>query len=78
MRYKTLGDTSLLVSNLCLGTMTFSGPGQGFWKVVGAVDQAGADGLIKASIAAGINFFDTADVYSEGEAKGRSVNLSRI
>jgi aryl-alcohol dehydrogenase-like predicted oxidoreductase len=68
MQYKTLGNTGLLVSNLCLGTMTFSG-GAGFWKTIGTVDQAGADELIKASMDAGINFFDTADVYSEGESE---------
>ena len=65
MEFKTLGNTGLLVSKLCLGTMTFSG-GQGFWKAIGTVDQTGAEALIKASIEAGINFFDTADVYSEG------------
>jgi aryl-alcohol dehydrogenase-like predicted oxidoreductase len=65
MEYKTLGNTGLLVSNLCLGTMTFSGSG-GIWKSIGSVDQKGADELIKASIQAGINFFDTADVYSDG------------
>jgi aryl-alcohol dehydrogenase-like predicted oxidoreductase len=48
--------------------MTFHG-GQGFWQKVGTVDQAGADDLVKASIEAGINFFDTADVYSEGESE---------
>jgi len=48
--------------------MTFHG-GKGFWKAFGNVDQAGADALIKASIDAGINFFDTADVYSEGESE---------
>ena len=68
MEYKTLGNTGLLVSTLCLGTMTFAGVG-GFWKTIGSVDQAGADELIKASIDAGINFFDTADVYSEGESE---------
>ena len=68
MQYKTLGHTGLLVSNLCLGTMTFHG-GTGFWKAMGTVDQAGADELIKASLEAGINFFDTADVYSEGESE---------
>jgi aryl-alcohol dehydrogenase-like predicted oxidoreductase len=68
MEYKTLGNTGLLVSHLCLGTMTFHGGG-GFWKTIGTVDQAGADELIKASIDAGINFFDTADVYSEGESE---------
>jgi aryl-alcohol dehydrogenase-like predicted oxidoreductase len=68
MEYKTLGNTGLLVSHLCLGTMTFHG-GEGFWKAIGNVDQAGADALIKASLDAGINFFDTADVYSEGESE---------
>jgi aryl-alcohol dehydrogenase-like predicted oxidoreductase len=68
MEYKTLGNTGLLVSHLCLGTMTFHG-GEGFWKTIGTVDQAGADELTKASLDAGINFFDTADVYSEGESE---------
>ena len=68
MEYKTLGNTGLLVSTLCLGTMTF-GRGRGFWKAIASVDQAGADELIKASIDAGINFFDTADVYAEGESE---------
>ncbi len=68
MEYKTLGNTGLLVSSLCLGTMTFHG-GSGFWQKVGTVDQTGADALIKSSLDAGINFFDTADVYSEGESE---------
>jgi len=68
MKYKTLGDSRLLVSTICLGTMTFNG-GDGFWKAIGTVDQAGADEIIKAAIEAGINFFDTADVYSEGESE---------
>jgi aryl-alcohol dehydrogenase-like predicted oxidoreductase len=67
MEYKTLGDSGLLVSTLCFGTMTFSG--EGFWKAIGSVDQAGADELIKACLDAGINFFDTADVYSEGQSE---------
>jgi aryl-alcohol dehydrogenase-like predicted oxidoreductase len=65
MEYKPLGNTGLLVSTLCLGTMTFQG-GAGIWKAIGNTDQAGADEIIKTSIDAGINFFDTADVYSEG------------
>ncbi|MBO0695795.1 MAG: aldo/keto reductase [Verrucomicrobia bacterium] len=68
MDYKTLGNTGLLVSRLCLGTMTFGGA-KGFWKTIGAVDQTGADELVKAAIEAGINFFDTADVYSDGESE---------
>ena len=68
MKYKTLGDTGLLVSQLCLGTMTFS-DGSGIYKHIGDVDQAGADELVRASIDAGINFFDTADVYSAGASE---------
>ena len=68
MKYKTLGNTGLLVSQLCLGTMTFS-DGSGIYKHIGNVDQAGADELVKASIEAGINFFDTADVYSAGASE---------
>ena len=49
MQYTTLGNTGLLVSRLSLGTMTFSG-GEGIYKVIGTVDQKGADELVKASI----------------------------
>src|ERR1700691_5625746 len=82
MQYKTLGDTGLLVSTLCFGTMTFHG-GTGLFRAIGTVDQAGADVLIKESIDAGINFFDTADVYSEGESEKtlgqslRNLNIAR-
>lgn len=68
MRYKTLGHTGLLVSQLCLGTMTFS-DGSGVYKHIGDVGQSGADALVRASIDAGINFFDTADVYSGGASE---------
>jgi aryl-alcohol dehydrogenase-like predicted oxidoreductase len=68
MQYKTLGDTGLLVSQLCFGCMTFHG-GTGMFKAIGTVDQPTADTLVQSSIDAGINFFDTADVYSEGESE---------
>ncbi len=68
MEYKTLGNTGLLVSTLCFGTMTFHG-GSGMFQKIGNVDQAGADELVKGAIEGGINFFDTADVYSEGESE---------
>lgn len=80
MDYKTLGNTGLLVSRLCLGTMTFGGA-KGLWKTIGAVDQAGADELIKTAIESDINFFDTADVYSEGESErtlGQSIKNLNI
>lgn len=67
MEYKTLGHTGLLVSNLCFGAMTFGG--EGFWKAIGTTGQQEADELIAASLEAGINFFDTADVYSEGQSE---------
>jgi len=67
MRYKTLGRTGLLVSELCFGTMTFGG--KGFWTAIGRLPQKAADGLIGRVLDAGINFIDTADVYSEGEAE---------
>ena len=76
MDYKTLGNTGLLVSKLCFGTMTF-GTGVGVYKAIGAVDQASADELVKAAYEAGINFFDTADVYSEGHSEstlGQSIS----
>jgi aryl-alcohol dehydrogenase-like predicted oxidoreductase len=65
MQYKTLGDTGLLVSTLCFGAMTFHG-GSGMFRMMGSTGQAEADDIIKACIDRGINFFDTADVYSEG------------
>jgi aryl-alcohol dehydrogenase-like predicted oxidoreductase len=64
MKYNLLGKTGLRVSELCLGTMTFGG--KGFFKVVGSLGQEVADELIKRSVSAGINFIDTANVYSEG------------
>jgi aryl-alcohol dehydrogenase-like predicted oxidoreductase len=68
MKYATLGNTGLLVSKLCFGTMTF-GDGRGLFKAISTVDQAGADELVKMSIDRGINFFDTADNYTEGESE---------
>jgi aryl-alcohol dehydrogenase-like predicted oxidoreductase len=68
MEYATLGNTGLLVSKLCFGTMTF-GDGRGLFKAMSSVGQAGADELVRTSIEAGINFFDTADNYTEGESE---------
>jgi aryl-alcohol dehydrogenase-like predicted oxidoreductase len=68
MEYATLGNTGLLVSRLCFGTMTF-GDGRGLFRAISAVGQAAADELVKTSIEGGINFFDTADNYTEGESE---------
>ena len=64
MKYNQLGKTGVLVSELCLGTMTFGG--KGFFKAMGNVSQEEANQLIKTSLDAGINFIDTANGYSEG------------
>jgi aryl-alcohol dehydrogenase-like predicted oxidoreductase len=64
MKYNLLGNTGLKVSSLCLGTMTFGG--KGYFKVIGSQGQDIADELVKRSVDAGINFIDTANVYSEG------------
>jgi len=65
MRYNPLGRTGLFVSELCLGTMTFGG-GAGIWNQIGDVQQADAERLVGRALDAGINFIDTADVYSQG------------
>jgi aryl-alcohol dehydrogenase-like predicted oxidoreductase len=64
MRYRQLGRTGLLVSEICLGTMTFGGRGR--WTAIGELDQGAAEDLIGHALDAGVNFIDTADVYSEG------------
>ena len=69
MRYRTLGQTGLLVSELCLGTMTFGGGGGGIWHHIGNLQQQEADDLVKTSVDAGINFIDTANVYSDGASE---------
>ncbi len=68
MKYRTLGDTGLFVSELCLGTMTFGGRGQ-MWEVIGGLDSAAAEAIVHGALDAGVNFIDTADVYSAGEAE---------
>ena len=64
MRYNNFGNTGLFVSELCLGTMTFGG--EGMWTAIADVDQQGATALVKAALDAGVNFIDTANVYSNG------------
>ena len=64
MKYNLLGNTGLKVSELCLGTMTFGG--RGMWTNIGALPQEKVNTLVKTAIDAGINFIDTANVYSEG------------
>ncbi len=75
MKYNILGNTGLLVSELCLGTMTFGG--KGFWEAIGKSGQDVANDIISKSVESGINFIDTANVYSEGvseEITGKALN----
>jgi aryl-alcohol dehydrogenase-like predicted oxidoreductase len=82
MKYHTLGPTGLLVSEICLGTMTFAA-GEGMWKSVAGVEQDLADQMLKTSFDAGVNFVDTANVYTNGESEKtlgraiRNVGLAR-
>lgn len=70
MRYNQLGNTGLFVSELCLGTMTFGPSGQeGLYQDIAGMDQGTADSIVNCCLAAGVNFFDTADVYTHGQSE---------
>lgn len=64
MNYKILGSTGLKVSTVCLGTMNYGG--KGFFGYMGNLDQKEAEEQIKTVTEAGVNFIDTANIYSEG------------
>jgi aryl-alcohol dehydrogenase (NADP+) len=67
MKYTTLGDTGLKVSRLCIGCMSFGGPdARGFEWTLGYEDSKK---MIDRAIDLGVNFFDTADVYSNGRSE---------
>jgi len=68
MKYRELADTGVFVSELCLGAMTFGGQGQ-LWKTIGGLEQSAVDSLVDCALDAGINFIDTANVYSLGESE---------
>jgi aryl-alcohol dehydrogenase-like predicted oxidoreductase len=67
MEYRRLGRSGLFVSAMTLGTMTFGGRG-GFGKV-GSTDVTAASRQVDMCLDAGINLFDTADIYSDGESE---------
>ena len=67
MKYRRLANTGIYVSELCLGAMTFGGIGQ--FEAIGALGQTEADTLVHRSLDAGVNFFDTANVYSVGRSE---------
>ncbi len=66
MEYRRLGDTGLMVSELCLGCMTFGRE----------ADEEGSKGVVGRFLGAGGNFIDTADVYSE-EITGKAITPMR-
>ncbi len=67
MKYKVLGNTGVIVSELCFGSMGFGGTEM--WKNVGQIQQKEADNLVSLAIDGGINFFDTANIYSNGASE---------
>jgi aryl-alcohol dehydrogenase-like predicted oxidoreductase len=68
MRYRRFGNTGLYVSELCLGAMTFGGGG-GVWDSIAKLGAAEAEAIVGASLDAGVNLIDTADVYSQGDSE---------
>ena len=72
MEYTRLGNTGMKISRLCLGTMSYGSTNWRDWLL----DETTARPFFKQAIEAGINFFDTADVYSIGvceEIVGRAL-----
>ena len=79
MQYNQLGNTGTYVSRLCLGTMTFGGKGS-IYSALGGLDQKEADLLVNQALDAGVNFIDTANVYSGGESEiitGKALGAKR-
>ncbi|HCL38275.1 MAG TPA: aldo/keto reductase, partial [Marinobacter hydrocarbonoclasticus] len=66
--YKSLGNSGLFVSELCLGTMTFGGD-EDIWGLIGQLQQEQADELVKIALEAGVNFIDTANIYGFGASE---------
>ena len=74
MQYTNLGKTGLKVSRLCLGMMSY---GSKTWREW-VLDEEGAKPFVRRALDAGINFFDTADVYSLGESEKITGNLLKF
>ena len=69
MQYQLLGRTGVYVSRICLGTMTFGGAGTPLGGALGGLPLQEADRIVGAALDAGVNFVDTADVYSGGQSE---------
>ena len=81
MRYRQLGSTGMYISELGLGTMTFGGGKEGIFSHFGAQDQAQADAMVRAAYDAGVNYFDTANIYNNGQSEdvlGRALSNAGI
>jgi aryl-alcohol dehydrogenase-like predicted oxidoreductase len=85
MKMRFLGKTGVKVSELCFGAMTFGDRGTSvgggeFWSALGAVDLEDAQTMVDMALDAGVNFFDTADIYRAGQAEeflGKALNQRR-
>lgn len=69
MQHQRLGHTGLFVSRICLGTMTFGGAHTPPYPLLGALSSQESASLVSMALDAGVNFFDTADVYAGGESE---------
>jgi aryl-alcohol dehydrogenase-like predicted oxidoreductase len=69
MRYRELGRTGMFVSEICLGAAAFGASDEAFWSGIAGVDQATTSAIVSHALDAGINFFDTSDVYSRGASE---------
>lgn len=67
MRYRLLGRSGLFVSEICLGTMTYGGKGR--WEPIGKLQLADVEAQVRMAFDAGVNFIDTANVYSDGDSE---------
>lgn len=68
MQFQHLGNTGVFVSRICFGAMTFGGADT-IYGIIGGLGQQDADALVKECLDAGVNFFDTANVYGNGDSE---------
>jgi 1-deoxyxylulose-5-phosphate synthase len=73
MDYVNLGNTGLRVSRICLGMMSYGKHPSREW----AIDEAGAEPIVRRAVEGGITFYDTADVYNGGESEVLTGRLLR-
>jgi aryl-alcohol dehydrogenase-like predicted oxidoreductase len=80
MQYARMGNTGLVVSRLAFGVMTFGSSKTSIFASISKVDQKLAVRMVRRSIDAGINLFNTADIYTEGQSEeflGKALGASR-